>query len=84
MYTILTQIRVQRHRNLPHTETSIISVTNFITKPLRKMAHTVPNPILRMRNERCGKKKGVTNNNHKALRITENYKTSHIVHGKGV
>ena len=48
------------------------------------MAHTVPNPILRMRNERCGKKKGVTNNNHKALRITENYKTSHIVHGKGV
>jgi len=41
MNTILTQIRVQRHRNPPHTETSIISVTNFITKPLGKMVHTV-------------------------------------------
>lgn len=48
------------------------------------MSHTVPNLILVMRNERCGKEKGVTNNNHKDLRITENYKTSHIVHGKGV
>jgi len=83
MNTILMQIRVQQHRNPLHTETSIISVTNFITKPLGKMAHTVPNLILRTRNERCGKKKGVTND-HKDLRITENYKTSYIVHGKGV
>ena len=47
------------------------------------MAHTVPNLTLRMRNEKCGKEKGVTND-PKDLRITESYKTSHIGHRKGV
>jgi hypothetical protein len=47
------------------------------------MADTVPNLTLCIRNERCGKEKGVRNN-PKDLRITENYKTSHTGHGKGV
>ena len=83
MNTILTQICGQPNRNPPHTETSIINVTNFITKSLGKMAHTVPNLTLRMRNERCGKEKGVKND-PKDLRITENNKTSHTGHRKGV
>jgi len=83
MNTVLTQIRVQQNGNPPHTETSIINVTNFITKSLGKMAHTVPNLTLCMRNERCGKENGVRND-PKDLRITGNYKTSYTGHGKGV
>jgi hypothetical protein len=77
------QICVQRNRKPPHTETSIINVTNFITKSFGKMAQTVANLTLRMRNERCGKENEITND-PKDLRITENYKTSHTGHGKGV
>jgi hypothetical protein len=47
------------------------------------MTHTVPNLTLRMRNVRCGKEKGDTND-PKDLRVADNYKTSHIGHGKGV
>jgi hypothetical protein len=83
MNTVLTQIRGQRNRNPPHTETSIINITNFNTKSLGKMAHTVSKPDTSMRNEGCGKEKRVTNDS-KDLRTMENYKTLHIGHRKGV